>query len=134
MLLLEILIVGTAGLLTFLGIAIFRAHSLDRQWLDIPNERSSHDRPVPRGAGLVVVPVCLIGYVLTTQISGTHFSWGYLLGAILVALVSWIDDLYSISFVWRLMTHCLAALFILFSEGYWTTFSLGGGVSLAVGW
>jgi len=131
---LAILFIGFSGVFTFFGIAIFRRHSLDRAWLDIPNQRSSHDRPTPRGAGMVIVPVCLAGYFLASQFFETRFSLGYFLGAMLVALVSWIDDLYSISFLWRLLTHLLAALIMVTSEAYWNTFSFGNDVSYALGW
>jgi Fuc2NAc and GlcNAc transferase len=126
---LSIFIIATAGVLSFFGIKVFRKYSLNRNWLDVPNERSSHDRPTPRGAGLVVVTVCLVGYLLTVQLTGIRFSWGYFIGAVLVALVSWMDDLYSISFIWRLTAHLLAAIIILTSEGSWETISLGNGSS-----
>lgn len=127
MYILIILVIIAIGSLTYIGIAIFRQYSLSRNWLDIPNQRSSHDRPIPRGAGLIVAPLCLIGYLLAIQLTGNRFSWGYFLGAILVALVSWIDDLHNISFVWRLPMHLLAAILVLSSEGYWSAFSIGDG-------
>lgn len=128
-----ILIMFASALLTYFGIAVFRKLSLNKEWLDVPNQRSSHDSPTPRGAGLIVVPLCLIGYVLATWVSGSDFSWGYFLGALLVALVSWLDDLYSISFGWRLMTHVLAACLVLYSEGYWTAVSIGDGRTVFLG-
>ena len=129
-----VLIIAAAGLVTYLGIVIFRKRCVDRKWLDFPNHRSSHTDPTPRGAGIVVVPVCLIGYFLAVALSGIHLSWGYFLGALLVAVVSWIDDLYSISFIWRLITHLLAALIVIASEGYWINLSFGNGDMHPLGW
>ena len=129
-----ILITAVAAVLTYLGIAAFRGYSLRRQWLDVPNQRSSHANPTPRGAGLVVVPVCLVGYLATVQLTGIRFSWGYFVGALLVAIVSWLDDLYSISFVWRLMTHIAAGVLIVSTDGYWTTLSLGPDLTYHIAW
>jgi len=128
------LILCTSGVLAYVGIALFRRQSLKRQWLDMPNERSSHERPTPRGAGIVVVSVCLLGYLLTVFVTGIHFSWGYFVGAILVAFVSWLDDLYSLAFGWRLSAHILAAVLVIYSEGAWNLISLGSGVEFSLLW
>lgn len=129
-----LLILCSSGVLTYIGIELFRRQSLKRQWLDMPNERSSHERPTPRGAGIVVVPVCLVGYLLTVFLTSVHFSWGYLFGALLVAFVSWLDDLYSLAFGWRLSAHILAAVVVIYSEGAWNLISLGSGVAFSLQW
>lgn len=129
-----LLILCSSAVLTYIGIELFRIQSLKRQWLDMPNPRSSHDRPTPRGAGIVVVPVCLLGYLLTFVLTGIHFSWGYFFGAALVAFVSWLDDLYSLAIRWRLSAHFLAALLIIFSEGTWNMFAFGNGTTFSLAW
>jgi len=129
-----LLILCSSGVLTYIGIELFRRQSLKRQWLDIPNQRSSHDRPIPRGAGIVVVPVCLLGYLLTVVLTGIHFSWGYFFGALVVASVSWLDDLYSLAIGWRLTAHILAALLIIYSEGTWSVISFGNVTSYSLAW
>ena len=101
----EITTVVLAAFLSYVGIAWFRRESVARNWFDVPNQRSSHSRPTPRGAGLVVVTICLISYVLIASLAPGTFSWGYLAGAVLLAAVSWADDLYSISAKWRLAIH-----------------------------
>ncbi|MCY7346009.1 MAG: glycosyltransferase family 4 protein [Pyrinomonadaceae bacterium] len=102
---------------TLSGVEFFRRWSLRRELFDVPNERSSHTQPTPRGGGAIIVAVSLTAYVVyTVFISGT-FVWGYLLGAILVAGVSWLDDLYSVSFLWRFSVHALAAVIIILTLG-----------------
>jgi UDP-N-acetylmuramyl pentapeptide phosphotransferase/UDP-N-acetylglucosamine-1-phosphate transferase len=63
--------------------------------LDVPNQRSSHDRPVPRGGGLVIALCALAGAAgLEVARPGT-FGSGLLpcaVGAVLIAAVSWVDD------------------------------------------
>ncbi|HSI88470.1 MAG TPA: glycosyltransferase family 4 protein [Pyrinomonadaceae bacterium] len=117
------LIIGS-GILTFLGVEVFRRWSLKRELLDIPNERSSHARPTPRGGGLAIVVVVLAAYVVVAWFLQGEFSWGFFLGAAFVALISWLDDLYSITFVWRFLVHCLAAALVIANLGYFNEITL----------
>lgn len=78
----------------------------------MPNERSSHVKPVPRGGGLVVVLVSLSAYLIFTSFGARRFCWQYFTGALLVAFISWLDDLYTIRAIWRLLVHTAAALLI----------------------
>ena len=85
--------------LSYLGVSIYSKWAINHQILDIPNERSSHTRPVPRGAGLVIVAFTLVGLCLF-QISGCCTSWAVFLcfatGSLLISGVSWLDDLNSL--------------------------------------
>ena len=51
----------TALALTFIGVAGIRRWAGRGRMLDIPNVRSSHTRPTPRGGGLAIVAVVLGG-------------------------------------------------------------------------
>jgi Fuc2NAc and GlcNAc transferase len=103
---------------TLSGVELFRHWSLRRSLFDVPNERSSHTEPTPRGGGLIIVIVCLISFAVLTFFSNGRFNYGYLIGASLIALISWLDDLFSISFIWRFLVHSLAALIAIGSLGY----------------
>jgi len=122
----EIAAVVLAALLSYVGVEFFRRKSVARNWFDVPNERSSHSRPTPRGGGLVVVTICLISYIFIAFFAPATFSWGYLTGAALLATVSWADDLYSISVRWRLAVHFVSALLVVFSNGYFEVLGLTG--------
>jgi UDP-N-acetylmuramyl pentapeptide phosphotransferase/UDP-N-acetylglucosamine-1-phosphate transferase len=121
----EVSIIGAVVLLSagfavsWIGVELFRKWSLNRNLLDIPNERSSHSAPVPRGGGLIIVLACLIGYVIVSAVFHTHFSYGYFVGASLVAIVSWVDDLYSLAFWKRLAVHFAAAAVLVADLGVW---------------
>jgi UDP-N-acetylmuramyl pentapeptide phosphotransferase/UDP-N-acetylglucosamine-1-phosphate transferase len=130
---------------SWVGVELFRRWSLGKDLLDVPNERSSHTAPVPRGGGLIIVLACLIGYALIALIFHTPFSIGYVTGALLVALVSWLDDLYSLAFWKRLIVHFAAAGILVIDLGGWekiglplTAFEVGlgpiFGAALAVTW
>ena len=128
-----------------LGVGLFRKWSHRRELFDVPNERSSHSTPTPRGGGLVIVFVCLGLYLVIGGILGLSFSWGYFCGALLVAVVSWLDDLYSLPFWSRLLVHLAAAAILIVDVGFWSELSipltssqipLGNvmGVLVTVGW
>lgn len=95
---------------------MLRRWALRKKLFDIPNQRSSHKRPTVRGGGLMIVLVNLSFYFLYNFFYAQNFSWlslSYLTGAILIALISWLDDLYSISIIWRFSVHALAAILII---------------------
>ncbi len=79
--------------------------------LDVPNQRSSHSRPIPTGGGLVIVAGFLLGLGVWL-LAGSGLSpraLGWLAGAVLVASVSFVDDVRSLPAIPRLLTHLLGA-------------------------
>jgi UDP-N-acetylmuramyl pentapeptide phosphotransferase/UDP-N-acetylglucosamine-1-phosphate transferase len=62
---------------------------------DQPNDRSSHSRPTPRGGGLAVVSVVLAAWIFAAVTSGEAGPgfWLLIAGALLLAAISWADDL-----------------------------------------
>ena len=106
--------------ISYLGVEAFRRWSLRKDLLDIPNDRSSHTRPTPRGGGLVIVIVSFAAYILAAIWWGTGIAWGFVIGGALVAFISWLDDLYSLTFVWRFLVHCIAAGVVVFNIGYFS--------------
>jgi UDP-N-acetylmuramyl pentapeptide phosphotransferase/UDP-N-acetylglucosamine-1-phosphate transferase len=109
---------------TFIGVEIFYRWSLQRKFLDIPNERSSHTTPTVRGGGLIIVLICLTAYTLYTFFVTDNFQWSYLVGASLVALISWLDDLNTISSGWRFLVHALSAAIVILTLGHFQMFYL----------
>lgn len=115
-----ILVFVGAFLASLLGVALFTRWSLNRGFFDVPNERSSHSTPTPRGGGLIIVLVCLTGYLIVGLVLGFPISWGYFAGALIVAVVSWLDDLYSLPFWGRLIAHLAAAGILVWDVGFWS--------------
>ncbi len=112
------IILITAGFfLTIFGIKVFLNWSKKNQILDIPNERSSHQKPTPVGGGIVFVSVSLFLFLFYLLITGKEIPWSYFGGAVLIAAVSWLDDLYSIPVAVRFFFHSLAALLVIFGLG-----------------
>lgn len=103
---------------TYFGVAIFRIWSLKNNIVDVPNERSSHTMPTPRGGGLIIVLGSLFAYIVSSKITGRNFSGTYLIASSAIALISWLDDLLNISFVWRFLIQAAAAITIILALGY----------------
>ena len=77
--------------------------------LDRPNERSSHDRPTPKGGGLGVVAAVAAGAVVRAAMGEDVFHPAALLAAAALALVAFADDARSFSFAVKLGAQLLAA-------------------------
>ncbi|MBC2677497.1 MraY family glycosyltransferase [Pseudomonas baltica] len=97
-----------------------RRYALARSLMDVPNARSSHTVPTPRGGGVAIVLVFL------AAISGLAL-WGMLESHVwlalfgsgtLVAVVGFLDDHNHIAARWRLLGH--------FAAGGWALLCLGG--------
>lgn len=116
----SIILFAAAFVASAVGVKLFTVWSLRHGLVDVPNERSSHTTPTPRGGGLVIVLVCLIGYLVIGFVLGLPLSWGYFVGGILVAAVSWLDDLYSLPFWSRLVVHLMAAGVLICDVGFWS--------------
>lgn len=109
------------AILTAIITGWLRHYALSKGLMDVPNERSSHDTPTPRGGGLAIVTVFTgLSIILQplTQIPWTMLN-AVLGGGILVAGVGFMDDLGHVRARWRLLTHLLAgAAFMLFIGGF----------------
>lgn len=87
--------------------------------LDVPNERSSHVRPTPRGGGAAIVLATLLG--LGPPTVGGVLDWRLALAlggaGLIVALVGFLDDHREVGTGWRLLVHLGAAALVVFSLG-----------------
>lgn len=123
---------GVAALIvlvaTYYGVEALRAWAARGNALDIPNARSSHTQPTPRGGGLAIVVCTLIGLwalsLLLRNVLNVRMVIGYSLGAMLIAAVSWRDDLEPVSNRVRFGTHVVGALIVLFTVGWWKQVTL----------
>ena len=88
-----------------------RRYALARQILDVPNQRSSHKVPTPRGGGMAIVLVVLVALVGATAWGALPLGTGLgLAGAgAVVAAVGFADDHGHIAARWRLLAHFSAA-------------------------
>jgi Fuc2NAc and GlcNAc transferase len=105
------LILVTAFLAGLLGAGWVRHYALRRRLLDVPNDRSSHTRPTPRGGGLAIALTVLF-VIAWTGISG-ELEWSVVSAILpslfLVGLIGWLDDHFEIDILWRACTYLVAA-------------------------
>jgi UDP-N-acetylmuramyl pentapeptide phosphotransferase/UDP-N-acetylglucosamine-1-phosphate transferase len=77
-----------------------------RDILDHPNERSAHRVPTPRGGGIAVIGSLLLAwFVLAGAGLALPGVIGVSLGAGILAVVSWVDDLRGLSPLLRLVAQ-----------------------------
>ncbi|MCO6509242.1 MAG: glycosyltransferase family 4 protein [Aridibacter famidurans] len=107
------------------GTAIFVRLSRKQGILDVPNERSLHDVPVPVGAGLVIsatVLTALLAYFLLRDAgfegSLARFA-AYFIASTVLVMVSWLDDLRHVPAWVRFGIHAFSALAILWFSPVW---------------
>ncbi|MEP7212212.1 MAG: glycosyltransferase family 4 protein [Acidobacteriota bacterium] len=132
---LELVLIIVALGASYTGVAVYRRWSEKKGIVDLPNERSSHVDPTPRGGGLVIAGVCLVGYLVATYLGGARVSWGYLAGGVVIVGISWLDDIRSVHSAVRLLFHTVAALLFVSDAGVLRTLEIPGiAVELTLGW
>lgn len=128
------LIPALAGLSFFLTAAL-RRYALSRKMLDVPNGRSSHSVPTPRGGGVAIVLSYLVALValFAGGLIAAPLFYALLGAGALTAIVGFLDDHGHIAARWRLLAHFAAAV--------WAVVWLGGlpaisvfGLSVDVSW
>ncbi|CAN5483866.1 undecaprenyl/decaprenyl-phosphate alpha-N-acetylglucosaminyl 1-phosphate transferase [soil metagenome] len=103
--------------------------------IDVPNARSSHKIPTPRGGGLAIIVSFLIGaflvYILIEQavLPGLFFF----AGIIIIALTSFFDDKFDLPAYLRFGLHTLAAVLVIFETGGFEKFPLPDPFSFSLG-
>jgi UDP-N-acetylmuramyl pentapeptide phosphotransferase/UDP-N-acetylglucosamine-1-phosphate transferase len=90
---------------TWIAVLLLLRRFSDRV-LDHPNERSLHQRPVPRTGGIGVA----MGIAVSAWLASPIEWWPLWLGAALLVGVSFVEDLTGLSIIGRLAAHFLAAV------------------------
>ncbi len=119
--------IAAAFLVSMLLSGVIRRVALARGVLDVPNARSSHASPTPRGGGLAIVLTVLlaIAVMYLRGVVPRAEAAALLVGGPIVALIGFIDDLRSVSAPAR-----LAVQFTAFS---WCVWSLGSLPPINIG-
>jgi UDP-N-acetylmuramyl pentapeptide phosphotransferase/UDP-N-acetylglucosamine-1-phosphate transferase len=77
-----------------------------RNFLDHPNQRSSHYVPTPRGGGVAVIGSVLLAWTALAWVGSLSSSFIRIsFGAVLLGLLSWIDDLRGLPPIPRLLAQ-----------------------------
>lgn len=99
--------------------ALLRRYALSRNVIDVPNERSSHSVPTPRGGGVAIVVSFLMALGAAAalgMVNSTTAVW-IGIGAVMIAVVGFIDDHNHIAAGWRLLVHFSGATCVVMAIG-----------------
>ena len=85
-------------------------------FLDVPTERSNHQAPKPRGAGIILIPLILFSTCVIFLLEDILYNyWRIIFGfCLLLSIVSLLDDIKNISAKIRLTFQ----IFCVFSSLY----------------
>jgi len=98
-----------AGLIACLGTRALVPLLRRAAVLDRPNERSSHAAPTPRGGGIAVVAAILVAWLALIGAGAVAPRLIVIcVSALLLAAVSWLDDLTDLSPAGRLLAQLVA--------------------------
>jgi UDP-N-acetylmuramyl pentapeptide phosphotransferase/UDP-N-acetylglucosamine-1-phosphate transferase len=86
--------------------------------IDIPNERSSHVTPTPRGGGLAIAISWFAGISYLNFTGNMDVNLYYaLLSGILISGISFLDDIYTLKSLPRMIIHAISTLIALYFIG-----------------
>jgi len=149
---LKFLTVISVFISSFVGVAGIRKLALKRMILDIPNERSSHETPTPRGGGAAIMITAIVFtgavyFVLPITVFGSDLfvpaqqdlmrTWLLVLGlgGAAVGLIGWFDDCYGLPVILRFGVHFLAAAWAVYLLAPWeASIVLKGFLLVWVAW
>lgn len=95
---------------------VLRRYALAKSLMDIPNERSSHSVPTPRGGGVAIVISFLLALpvLVGLDLLSPEVLYGLFGSGLLIAIIGFADDHGHIAARWRLLGHFFAAAWVLF--------------------
>jgi UDP-GlcNAc:undecaprenyl-phosphate GlcNAc-1-phosphate transferase len=84
--------------LSYLGTLVMKSLALKYQIIDIPNQRSSHQEPTPRGGGMAIAATFLVLFAFSPLIINIKITdyLGVIVGGIAIAVLGFVDDLVTL--------------------------------------
>ncbi|WP_310608100.1 MraY family glycosyltransferase [Buttiauxella brennerae] len=112
-----------------------RVYALKNNVIDVPNQRSSHSVPTPRGGGVAIVVAFLVGIFVLSATGTVTLSQtlSLFVAGLVTAVVGFLDDHGHIAARWRLLMHFFAAAAGLFFLGQFPTIDIFG-YPFSAGW
>ncbi len=110
-----------ACIISVLSVEAWRRIAEARQILDVPNARSSHQRPTARGGGFLIPIAVPAAFILSPEARQT---WGdaalvaLSVSVLLIALVSLWDDVRTVATPVKMAVHVVAAGLAITAIGY----------------
>jgi len=103
-------------LLSFILTYGIKYYAIKKAILDFPNERSSHSIPTPRGGGLAIIISFYVGVFLIQENISSELFFA-LFSALPIAVISLLDDMWTLSSRIRLFVQSISAIVGLYLLG-----------------
>ena len=114
---------------------VARWYALRRQIMDIPNQRSAHTAPTPRGGGvaLVILGLAAVAVAPVAGVLSIGDAIAVVGGGAIVALAGFLDDLADVRARWRFLMHVAGAAWLLIGLGAMPAVPVAPGLELPWG-
>ncbi|WP_044874956.1 glycosyltransferase family 4 protein [Pseudomonas sp. LFM046] len=114
-----LLVLAAAVVVSLLMTGALRRYALSRSLMDVPNARSSHSVPTPRGGGVAIVASFIVALPFLALLGAISeaLCWALLGAGISVAVIGFLDDHGHVAARWRLLAHFGAAIWALLIIG-----------------
>jgi Fuc2NAc and GlcNAc transferase len=114
-----ILVALTAFFVAIIATDLMRRYALQKNLIDIPNARSSHASPTPRGGGVAIVFAFFVAAVVLAFLGllDTRVLGALLVGGGAMALVGFLDDRRHLRASVRFCVHLAAAIWVVILLG-----------------
>jgi UDP-N-acetylmuramyl pentapeptide phosphotransferase/UDP-N-acetylglucosamine-1-phosphate transferase len=134
----RLLVLGVvASVISFIGVVTLSRWALALGLVDVPNRRSSHVHPTPRGGGfplMLTVLIGLIGLSIAGWMSVPPAVVALCVGAFLVAVVSFADDLWRLRPAVRFVAHVAGCLVLVAGGGALDSVQVSDSQVWPTGW
>jgi glycosyltransferase WbpL len=96
-----------------------RKMAIKNDLYDVPNQRSSHAVPIPKGGGASIVTLLMITIVTLSSLGliEMDFSMSLIIGISIVAVIALIDDYKNLPILVRALAYIVAAMLAVFCIG-----------------
>jgi Fuc2NAc and GlcNAc transferase len=113
--------------MTFVLTGFLRRYALHRQVLDVPNARSAHSLPTPRGGGVafVIGVLVMVPYLENAHFLAPNGSVALVSAGVFIASLGFLDDHGHVASIWRLLGHGVAGVLALYWVGGMPSISFG---------
>jgi Fuc2NAc and GlcNAc transferase len=107
--------------------AWLRRYAILKNIIDIPNQRSSHVIPTPRGGGVAIVASFLAALLFLAYKNIIPYNVLFVLstGGLGIAAIGYADDLYRLPTAWRFLGHIVVAAWAVYWFNGFSNLDLG---------
>lgn len=114
-----ILLLTTCLLVSCVLTGFLRTYALKKNIIDVPNERSSHTHPTPRGGGVSFVITYLLVIVVFALIDiiSLELAVPIFIAGLIVAVIGFLDDHKHVSAGIRLLCHFFCSALVVYASG-----------------